>query len=310
VWNWVDTDEAAMVGAVVGPMAVAGALVPLREDINATNAALVMMVVVVGIAASGRRLAGVVAAVSATLSFDFFLVRPYHTFSISNRSDVETAALLLVVGVAVSELAAWGRHRQAEAVRRAVSIAGIGDAVSAMSADDLGAPRVEFACAQLVRLLDLTAAAYISRPPERGTVHLRSDGQVEVEGTFCDVEHYGLPVGRDIELDVVDGLGRPGRFVLRAGPALSPLPGATPGRRGRGALGGRGAGAPLEPRRPVVIIDCSGGGPSAQMLLLRTGPPAPQVQPRALAQLPQPSALVTFFVPRLIGAPGRQARHD
>jgi len=171
--------------------------------------------------------------------------RPYHTFSISNRSDVETAALLLVVGVAVSELAAWGRHRQAEAVRRAVSIAGIGDAVSAMSADDLGAPRVEFACAQLVRLLDLTAAAYISRPPERGTVHLRSDGQVEVEGTFCDVEHYGLPVGRDIELDVVDGLGRPGRFVLRAGPALSPLPGATPGRRGRGALGGRGAGAPL-----------------------------------------------------------------
>jgi len=216
VWNWVDTDEAAMVGAVVGPMAVAGALVPLREDINATNAALVMMVVVVGIAASGRRLAGVVAAVSATLSFDFFLVRPYHTFSISNRADVETAVLLLVVGVAVSELSAWGRRRQVEASRRAASVAGIAEAVTAMSADDLDASRVEVACAQLIRLLGLTSASYAGGPADPASVHLRSDGQVEVEDTFGDVEHYGLPVDRDIEFQVVDGLGRPARFVLRA----------------------------------------------------------------------------------------------
>jgi len=72
VWKWLDTDEAVMAAAVLGPLAVAAALVPLRGDVTATNAALVMTVVVVAIAAGGRRLAGIVAAVVATLSFDFF----------------------------------------------------------------------------------------------------------------------------------------------------------------------------------------------------------------------------------------------
>lgn len=225
--GWIDRDGVAAVGALAGPALVAAALVPLRDEVDTTNAALVMVVVVVAVAASGRRWAGTLAAASATLSFDYFLTQPYHRLMISNRDDVETAVLLLLVGLAVSELAAWGRRRQAEVVRRDAGVAGIDEAVKAMSADSLAQPRVEVASALLARLLGVRCTGYrtgSALEDARATTEsagpepalLRTDGQVEVEGAFCDVEHFGLPTNREIELGVVDGLGQPCRFVLQA----------------------------------------------------------------------------------------------
>ena len=65
-------------------------------------AALVLVAVVVAVAADGDRLAGFVAAVSAALSFDFFLTVPYERFSRSHRADIETAISLFVVGMDVT----------------------------------------------------------------------------------------------------------------------------------------------------------------------------------------------------------------
>ena len=45
-----------------------------------------------------------VAALVSVASFDFFFTRPYYSFSINARDDVETAVLLLVVGLVVGEL--------------------------------------------------------------------------------------------------------------------------------------------------------------------------------------------------------------
>jgi K+-sensing histidine kinase KdpD len=45
--------------------------------------------------------------VSAALWFDFFLTQPCEQFSITRRTDIETAVLLLVIGVAVTEIAVW-----------------------------------------------------------------------------------------------------------------------------------------------------------------------------------------------------------
>ncbi|MFD0268198.1 DUF4118 domain-containing protein [Streptomyces sp. NPDC127106] len=94
-----------MAAALAAPFAVALALVPFRTDLSATNAALVMVVSVVAVAAVGTRAAGAVAALSAAAWFDFFLTRPYQHFTIADRDDVETAVLLLVVGLIVSQLA-------------------------------------------------------------------------------------------------------------------------------------------------------------------------------------------------------------
>src|SRR5262249_44623661 len=85
----------------LGPVAVAAALVPLRTTIDNTNLALILVVVVVTAAVIGGRGAGAMAAVLATVSFDFFLTRPYLSLRIANTDDVETALILLAVGLLV-----------------------------------------------------------------------------------------------------------------------------------------------------------------------------------------------------------------
>jgi len=85
------------------PPAVAAVLVPFRASLPNTDAALALVLVVVAVAAAGRRLAGVLAAVSAAAWFDFFLTVPYERFTMTRRPDVETTALILAVGIAVPD---------------------------------------------------------------------------------------------------------------------------------------------------------------------------------------------------------------
>lgn len=51
-------DRLALVAGLVGPFLVALVLVPFRTDLSRTNAALILVVVVVAVAALGSRTAG------------------------------------------------------------------------------------------------------------------------------------------------------------------------------------------------------------------------------------------------------------
>ena len=65
-----------------------------------------MLLMVVAVAAAGNRLAGYLAAVSAAVRFDFFLASsPAKIEPVNRQIDIETTVLLLVIGVAVTELA-------------------------------------------------------------------------------------------------------------------------------------------------------------------------------------------------------------
>jgi hypothetical protein len=113
----VTTDRLAMAGAVIGVPLVAVALIPLRSHIEQANVALILVVAVVAVAVTGRRVAAAIAAVSAAFWFDYFFTVPYYSPRIASGDDALTAALLLVVGLAVGQLAAWARA-QREAARR------------------------------------------------------------------------------------------------------------------------------------------------------------------------------------------------
>jgi serine phosphatase RsbU (regulator of sigma subunit)/anti-sigma regulatory factor (Ser/Thr protein kinase) len=106
----------AVACALVAPAAVLLALAPFRSSFRSVDAALVLMAVVVAIAASGFRAAGLLAALSAAFWLDFFLSSPYGSFSVTSADDFETVFLLLVVGAAVSELAARGQLQRMRAV--------------------------------------------------------------------------------------------------------------------------------------------------------------------------------------------------
>ncbi|MFF4805262.1 DUF4118 domain-containing protein [Streptomyces sp. NPDC001351] len=122
---WPLRDQLALAAGLVAPLLVAPALVPFRADLSHTTAGLVLVVVVVAVAALGSRTAGVLAVLSAAAWFDFFLTRPYETFDISASADVETAVLLLVVGVIVSQLAARARHLEVITVTDAAHLSRI-----------------------------------------------------------------------------------------------------------------------------------------------------------------------------------------
>ena len=217
--KWMNRDRAAVLGALFAPPAIALIMVPFRDSFANTDAALVLVLVVVAVAANGYRMAGVLAALSAGTSFDFFLTRPYQHLTITHATDVETAVLLLVVGVGVSELAVWGRRQQALASREAGYLAGI-HAAAEVAASGRSAERlIDEVSTQLTRALGLSGCRFqagvagMGEPPR-----LQRDGQVIWNRKIWDVDRDGLPVERETEL-LVENHGRLyGRFMLSAVP--------------------------------------------------------------------------------------------
>lgn len=98
-----------------------------------THTGLFFVPALVAVAANGYRLAAVVAAVSAAAWFDFFLTMLYQRFTITRRTDIETTVLLLAIGVAVTEIAVWGRRQHGTAAPRAGYLEGINAAARAVA---------------------------------------------------------------------------------------------------------------------------------------------------------------------------------
>jgi hypothetical protein len=193
-----------------------------RDSFANTDAALVLVLAIVAVAANGFRLAGLLAAMSAALWFDFFLTEPYGGFSIGGREDVETTVLLLAVGLAVTEVAVWGRRQAALASEADGYLAGIRAATEGASTGSPGSVVVDVSH-QLVDVLGLTACRF-----ERGVAglgqpaRLRHDGEIERDHQVWDVEHRGLPVDVDIEL-LVEAHGRlKGRYLMHAAEGSRP----------------------------------------------------------------------------------------
>src|ERR1017187_1802668 len=69
-------DRLAILAALAAPLAAAAILLPFRASWPNTNVALLLVVVVVGVAAIGNRAAGGIAAVSGAGWVDLFFPRP------------------------------------------------------------------------------------------------------------------------------------------------------------------------------------------------------------------------------------------
>jgi K+-sensing histidine kinase KdpD len=86
-------------------LAVAMALVGVRDELDNANVALILMTVVVTAAIVGGRGAGLTVAFVASLSFNFFHTAPYESLRINWSNDVLTVTLLFVSGLVVGHLA-------------------------------------------------------------------------------------------------------------------------------------------------------------------------------------------------------------
>jgi K+-sensing histidine kinase KdpD len=115
-------------------------------------------------AATGIRTAGIVAALSGAVWFDYFLTAPFTTFAITDRADVETAVLLVLVGLAVTEVALWGRRQQARASREQGYLDGVVSTAASVGAGLPTGSLVERAASRSPRCSSSTAAGSTSAP--------------------------------------------------------------------------------------------------------------------------------------------------
>jgi K+-sensing histidine kinase KdpD len=203
--RYLSRGQAAIAAALAAPLAAAAVLLPFRASWPNTNVALLVVVVVVAaVAAIGNRVAGVIAAVGAAVWFDFFFTLPYERFTIRNSADVTTFVLLLVVGVIVSQLAAYARRLKVVAITDAGYLAQIHEAASLTQTARSPDAVVDHVREQLAGLLDLQECRFeygvlLGHPPRR-----EPDGTVLAGRGRWDVEKAGLP-GEEIELRVFSG---------------------------------------------------------------------------------------------------------
>lgn len=217
---WSGRDRLAVALGIVLPVAVCAVLVPFRTSLPNTDAALVLVAVVVAVASFGHRPAGVLASVVAAVSFDFLLTAPYETLSITDRHDVETFVLVVLVGLAVTELAVRGRLSRLRATTDEQHLAAIR---SVRTAVDAGLGRAELAARVASTLTELLGLRSCRFDGSRfgGLPRLEPDGRVSVGDGWWDVDQYGLP-DTELEILAVDRGTAQGRFVLL------PTPGAAP----------------------------------------------------------------------------------
>jgi K+-sensing histidine kinase KdpD len=204
-----------IVAAAAIPPLICLLLSGVRDVIENTNAALLLVLVVVGVAALCSRAAGLVAAVSGAAAFDYVLTAPYDQFRIGDRSDLETTVLLLLIGAAVTELALWGRRQQARASEQRGYLDGILQATDVLADAAPTATVIAHVESQLVDLLDLDSATYLARwSGDRPVLH--PDGSVTRRRQTLDIDRTGLPTDTELVLPVRPGDPDRGAFRLVA----------------------------------------------------------------------------------------------
>ncbi len=204
--------------AAVLPAVVCAALSGFNHAVTSTTAVLLLVLVVVAAAATGDRLGGVVAALSAGVWYDFFLTEPYRRFTMSKSDDVAVTILLVVIGVAVTEVALWGYRQQAGAGRRAGYLEGALRTAEIVAArDEPSSSLVDLVAGQIADVLGVDVCRFVPGPVHDPRLAvLGHDGSVTRSGRLVKVERDGLPSDEETALLVTRGSETLGHFVLTA----------------------------------------------------------------------------------------------
>src|SRR5437867_4315016 len=99
-------------------LAIAGGtllLAPIRAQINATTVALALLLLVVFVAIFWGSKPALLASMLGMLSFNFFFLPPYHTFTIADPQNWVALTAFFITALAVGQLSARARQRAEEA---------------------------------------------------------------------------------------------------------------------------------------------------------------------------------------------------
>ena len=211
----------AVLLALALPPGVCAALVPARASLPNTDAALGLVVLTGALAVLGSRLAGWLAALGAALWFDFFLTVPYDSFSIHQHTDIQTAAILLVVGGAVTELAGVARRRGRTVAVDEALLAVTQSTAELVARGESAEVVIDQVGVQLQAVLGLRGCAYESGRIGSHGPRLEPDGSLRWGKATWDIRQYGFPEAK-VELPARYKGRAYGRFVLDPTPTTAP----------------------------------------------------------------------------------------
>jgi K+-sensing histidine kinase KdpD len=205
-----------ILAAAIVPLVVSAVLSSFRHDLTAATDVLILVLLVIAAASTGVRVAGIVAAISGGVWFDFFLSAPYGRLAINDPDNIEAAVLLVVIGIAVSEVALWGRRQQARADRRAGYLEGVlGTAeivtLSTESPEALTAHVAE----QIKQVLGVSRCRFVLGPVHDPRIPvLGHQGDLTRNGKDINVDRHGLPTDDSVAVVVTRSGTTVGHFLL------------------------------------------------------------------------------------------------
>ena len=200
-----------------GP-AVAALLTLAGPQLHENHVTLLLVLAVAVVSAAGLRPAGLVAAATTALAYDYFWTEPYYSFRIFDTQDILTVLLLVLVGGAIEQLSWWAGRQHAVAARRLDYLNALRRAAEPI-APETHAATLEAISDTMITVLDADSCDLVLNDRLPATV-LHGDGSVTRAGQIMDVDTAGLPTDDVIAIPVPSADDRAAYFAVTAATML------------------------------------------------------------------------------------------
>jgi K+-sensing histidine kinase KdpD len=197
----------------LGPV-VAALLTLARPQLHENHVTLVLVLAVAMVSAAGLRPAGLVAAITTALAYDYFWTDPYYSFRILDTQDILTVLLLVLVGAAIEQLSWWAGRQRALADRRLGYLTALRHAADPI-APEAHAATLDAIADTMRNVLDADSCRLVLNERLPDTV-LNGDGSVSRAGRLMNVDKDGLPTDDVIAIPVPSQDSRPAYFAVIA----------------------------------------------------------------------------------------------
>jgi len=169
--------------AVGGALAVTGIIYAFHLYPTIPNISIVYLLVILALATTRGRYAALVAAVVAFVSFDFFLVPPFYSFTISRGEEWIALFVFLVTALIASQLATVTQQSVEQARLREREARILYEAGRVINSTDRLDEQLDSIALSLVRVFSPWGVreCALLLPDENGTLSILADAPIRIE---------------------------------------------------------------------------------------------------------------------------------